>query len=126
MKIKVFAEHLIAQIVVFWAAFALYRIVFTNAHFTFVNNRGNNADVDLLTTLYYTGAVHTHLGAADVMPTSPLSRFFTLAHTLVTYSLGSSAFVDIVSSSPGFGTGSSSSGSGGRGGGGGGSSWWTR
>ena len=101
MKLKFCAEHLIVQLIVFWAAFALYRIVFTKDHFSFVNNRGDHVDDDLLTTLYFTMMAHAKVGAADVLPTSPLSRTFVAMHTLVAFALGSSGVVDLVASNSG-------------------------
>ena len=98
MKLKFCAEHLIVQLIVFWSAFALYRIVFTKDHFTFVNNRGDHVDDDLLTTLYFTMMQHSKIGAADVLPTSPLSRTFVAIHALVSFSLGSSGIVDVLAS----------------------------
>lgn len=99
MKIKVIAESLIAQLIVFWSAFALYRVVFSAQNFSFINNRGNHADDDLLTTLYFTAMTHTRIGAPDVMATSPLSRFFVIVHALISHALGSAAIVNVVASS---------------------------
>lgn len=98
MKFELMAEHMIFQLIVFWFFFAVYRIVgFNPANFTFQNNRNNHADSDLLTTLWYTVAVHTRIGACDVLATSPASRAASALHALATFVFGTNQVVDLVS-----------------------------
>lgn len=88
VKFEFVAEHLIYHLCVFWAMFAVYRAIgFDNRNFTFVNNRSNHEDNDLLTTLWYAVSTHVHMGATDILPTSALSRTFTGLHLIVTFVL---------------------------------------
>lgn len=88
VKFSVVAEHLLYHLILFWVAFALYRAIgFDQTNFTFVNNRNNHADSDLMTCLWYTVGNHIHMGTGDVMPTSPLARAFTALHVIATFVL---------------------------------------
>lgn len=98
MKFVLYAEHLIAQLIAFWFFFAAYRMIgFDKRNFTFYNNRNDNEDADLMTSLYYTAMMHTNTGSRDVTPTSPASRALAALHVLATHAFGVGLVFDLVS-----------------------------